>query len=171
MPRHRPDLESRLLRKDLLKNYLRQGLSVPEMMDRLDRQGLFAPTQGYGARYSLVSRLLRSIRKEDSRRFRVLQEDSERALIEYIERQSFLYRKVVEDGNYELAAKLSKDIAKAHGVVTEEPVRVETDILVQMGQAFALGEKKMQERRVALNSPVPALDTAPRLLGNGKDRE
>lgn len=167
---HRPDLETHLLRKELIRTYHRQGLPVAEMVRRLDQTGLFLSTQGYNARYSVVLRLLRAVQREDSRRFRILQEDSERALIEYVERQSFLYCKAIECGDYRLARDLSKDIARGHGVVTEEPVRVETDILVQMGQAFAMAEKKMLERkqRAALSSPVPALDIVPSLGGNGK---
>jgi hypothetical protein len=75
--------------------------------------------------------------------------------------------KAVENGNYALAAKLSKDIARAHGVVTEEPIRVETDLLKQMSDAFAMGEKRFLERKQKHALPVPTIDVAPYLLGNG----
>lgn len=164
MPRHRPDFESHLLRKDLVKAYLRQGLSVPEMVKRLDQHGLFDQTQGYNARYSVVARLLRAVQKQDRRRFHVLQEDADRALIEYIERQHFLYARAVADGSYELARRLSQDIAKAHGVPTEEPIKIETDILSQMQAAFAQGEKRLAERRML--EKRSAIEVS--LIGNGK---
>lgn len=166
---HRPDLETHLLRKELVRAYYRQGLSVPDIIRRLDQNTLFSPHQTYNARYSAVLRLRRSVQREDSRRFRALQQDSEQALTQYIARQEYLYMKAVENGNYELAAKLSKDIARAFGVPTEEPIKIETDILTQMGAAFAMAEKKMAERRKQA-LPALAIDTAPRLLGNGKDK-
>jgi hypothetical protein len=169
MPRNY-SFETYCLKRELVKNYHRRGFSIPRMIENLDRNGLFSAAQSYGARYSSVLRVLHSIKKEDAQRFHALRDDAECALHEYIARQEYLYMKAVENGNYELAAKLSKDIARGHGVVTEEPVRVETDILVQMGQAFAMAEKKMLERkqRAALSSPVPALDIVPSLVGNGK---
>jgi hypothetical protein len=170
MMTHRPDLESHLLRKDLVKTYLRQGVSIPEMLTRLDQNGLFSPTQSYNARYSLVVRLCRSIRKEDSARYRVLRNDAERALVEYIARLEFLYAKAVENGDYKLARDISKDLAHAYGVQTEEPVRVETDMLVEMVDSFPHAEKKLEQwkQQAALSSLIPALDVIPPLVGNGE---
>jgi hypothetical protein len=94
-----------------------------------------------------------------------LQEDADRALIEYIGRQQFLYARAVADGNYELARRLSQDIAKAHGVPTEEPIKIiETDILSQMQAAFALGEKRLAER--CMLEKRSAIEVS--LIGNGK---
>lgn len=171
---YRPDLETHLLRKELVRAYHHQGLSVTDMLRRLDGNGLFSPTQRYNARYSLVARLLRSTQKEDAKRYRVLQDEAGRALVEYIGRQSFLYQKAVEDGNWALARDLSKDIARAHGVPTEEPIRVETDLLSQLQAAFQVGMKKVTEerRRIAESSketPKAIEIMPPSLSGNGKE--
>lgn len=88
-----------------------------------------------------------AVRKEDTTRFTVTYQEASAALYQYISRQEYLYAKAVENGDYRLAADLSKDIARGHGVVTEEPVRVETDILKQMGEAFAMAERKMVEHK------------------------
>ena len=134
-------------RRALVRLLVRAGSDNVTIAKRLLEANYLPATWTLDKQVQFIHRDITAVRKEDTTRFTVVYQEASTALHEYIARQEYLYAKAVENGNYELAAKLSKDIARGHGVVTEEPVRVETDILKQMGDAFAMAERKMLEHK------------------------
>ena len=134
-------------RRALVRLLVRAGADDVAIARKLLAANYLPATWTLDKQVKFLHRDITAVRREDTTRFTVVYQEASTALYEYIARQEYLYAKAVENGSYELAAKLSKDIARGHGVVTEEPVRVETDILQQFGDAFALAEKKMLEHQ------------------------
>src|SRR5262245_8527794 len=158
--KNRPDLETHLMRKDLVRNYGRLGLSIPIIIRRLDEQGFFSPTQSYNARYSIVVRLLRSVKREDAKSYRVTQEDSNQARAEYLDRANYLYSQAIQLGDLRLAHDISMSIARAHGINTKEPIKVETNFYEVMLQA-----SQMARANAALRKP--SIEVTPLLPEKG----
>jgi len=159
---NRPDLRTHLLRQDLVQHYWRLGLSIPEMMQRLEIEGLLATTQTYAAQYAIVSRLLKTVKHEAAKSYTVTPEDNRQAWREYVDRQTFLYYQAVQSGDLALAGELSKDLARAHGINTDEPIVIKTDLMTMLKNAQEQARKKLEARRSIIDvtpiSPCPIMN-------------
>ena len=91
---------------------------------------------------AIVKRDLEAIKLEDLQRFRSVQDDAETALREYLQRQMLIFQQAVERRELAVAASASKDIARAHGIETDKPVRQEEDLLTAMRNAMQTARKK-----------------------------
>lgn len=137
-------------RWELVKLYYRSGVSEDQIAKILTDGEYFPPSWDYRHKIIILRRDIKRIVKNDEQRFARIQQDGQLALIEYISRQELLYQKAMEDRDYGLARELSKDVAKAYGVPTEEPIRLEGDFLSQMKAAFQVGMQKRLEQSKSL---------------------
>jgi len=139
-------------RLELVRLFCRLGMKETEVIQRLQDGGYIPISWEFKKKRSLVRRDIKKVNSEDVTRYKQLVSDGDGALIEYIGKLEVLFGKAYEDGDWHLCRDLTKDIARAHGVPTEEPIRIETDILSQMQIAFQAGIKKISEQK---NLPPP----------------
>lgn len=134
-------------RQELVRLFCRLGTKETEIIQRLQDDGYIPASWGYRKKQLLVNRDLRRAKKEDLDRYHRLMGDGDRALVTYIGKLEVLFERAYADGNWSLCRDLTKDLAKAHGVPTEEPIRIEGDILSQMQQAFQMGMRRIAEQK------------------------
>lgn len=139
-------------RIELVRLYTRIGLREEQIIQRLTIGDYLNPIWEYGKCLKVIRKDIKYVKREDQRRFNQLQEDAKIALAEYIFRQVAIFEKSIEDGNLTLASTTSKDIARAYGLATEEPVVIKGDIISQMKAAFSAAQQKIDQRR---SLPIP----------------
>lgn len=152
-------------RRELVRGYHRQGLSPAAIISRLDAKQYFPTTKTYSAKRNLIREDLRFIAAEDRRRYAHTLDEINAALIAYVGRTEHLYGKAVENGEIDLARQLSKDLARAYGVQTDEPVKVELDMASLMKDAFLSAQAKRKAipavARTIAAPPPPASPSPP----------
>lgn len=136
-------------RQELVRLFYRLGTKETEMIQRLQENGYIPATWEFRKKQLLVNRDIRRAKKEDLDRYHRLMADGDRSLVDYIGRLETLFENAYQDGNWNLCRDLAKDLARAHGVPTEEPIRIEGDILSQMQIAFRAGMKRIAEQKSA----------------------
>ena len=152
-------------RQELVRLFSRLGIKESEIIQRLQDTGYIPATWEFRKKQLLINRDVRKAKKEDIDRYRRLMADGDRALVNYIGKLEVLFEKSYEDGNWSLCRDLTKDLARAHGVPTEEPIRIEGDILSQMQLAFQAGMKRIAEQK----RPLPAIDVVPTPQSNSSN--
>lgn len=136
-------------RRNLVRTLHYQGLQEVDIIQKLDAAGFFPETEYWKIKRDVVRRDIEKITLADAHRFHVLEVDAHRAHYDYITRQEAIYQKAMERNDLEVAARASKDIAKAHGVQTDEPNRPKEDLMTIMMQ---MKQKKQ------LTAPPQALE-------------
>jgi hypothetical protein len=149
-----PTAEQHFQRLELVRSLHYRGKSITEIINVLEAEGLLNTAVTCSSKYRSVQRCLAKVKKGDLKKFRATQEEHDTALIEYIARQSYLFQRAIEDRQWECARSLSRDLAKAHGVVVDEPVRVEADLLTLLRAAT---EANRQRRLEGISQAVGAL--------------
>ena len=144
-------------RVELVRLFYRLGIKETEVIKRIEDIGYIPATWEFRKKQLLINRDLRKVKREDIIRYQKLMQDGDRALVDYIGKLETIFERAYEDGNWQLCRDLTKDLARAHGVPTEEPIRIETDLLSQMQAAFQVGMKRMSEQK-NLPSPTPIID-------------
>lgn len=144
-----PTSELHFTRLDLVKTLHYQGKSIVEIVDALEEQQLLSSSISASSKYRLVQRCLRKIRKEDLDRFHVTRDASDAALSEYIGRQTVLFELAVQSRQLETARGLSKDLARAFGVPTEEAIKVDGDLLTLLRAATNTNRERRKAQELA----------------------
>jgi hypothetical protein len=139
-------------RIELIRLFCRLGIKETEVIQRLQDGGYIPLSWDFKKKRRLIRKDIKKAKSEDLDRYKQLMSDADGALVEYIGKLEVIFEKAYEDGNWYLCRDLTKDLARAHGVPTEEPIRIETDILSQMQIAFQAGMKKINEQK---NLPPP----------------
>lgn len=134
-------------RQELVHLFYRLGIKETEIIQRLQDDGYLPVTWEYRKKQLLVNRDVRRARKNDLDRYHRLIANGDQALVSYIGKLEVLFERAYGDGNWHLCRDLSKDLARAHGVPTEEPIRIEGDILSQMQLAFQVGMRRIAEQK------------------------
>lgn len=106
-------------------------LEKMEKHDKNEKEGfLFFPeTQSHRARLRVIRHDLDAICISDARRFSALQTDAEKARHEYIARQELIFKEAFLHRELEIASRVSKDIARAHGIPTDEVMAPKNDLI------------------------------------------
>lgn len=144
-------------RQELVRLFYRCGVKETEIIQRLQDNSYIPASWEFRKKQLLVNRDVRKAKKEDIDRYRRLMQEGDRALVNYIGKLDTLFEKAYEDGNWSLCRDIAKDLARAHGVPTEEPIRIEGDILTQMQLAFQAGMKRIAEQK----PPPPTIEVLP----------
>lgn len=133
-------------RRDLVKHLHFTRLSVSQIVAKIDGHGelsaLFPAHSTYEERKRIIRDDIKTIQADLTADIAIEEFDAKQKHAEYIGRQEFLYTLALRDGNLPLANEVSKTIAKAYGIQTDEPIVVKTDTMALMQAAF----KKMQNR-------------------------
>ena len=114
-----------------------QGWKEVDIIQKVTDEGFFPETEYWTTKRKTVRRDIEIITLADANRFQMLEVDTHRAHHHYIARQEAIYQKAMERNDLEVASRASKDIAKAHGVQTDDPHRPKDDlrtIMMQMKQ-------------------------------------
>lgn len=136
-------------RRDIVRRHYYTGLSVSLILERLeDMDALFPPGADYDERYSIIANDIAAIKKGAMEAISIAEFDAQQKHAEYVDRMNFLYHAAIQDGNIALAAQLSKSIAQAYGVTTDEPVVVRGDFLSTMMSLKQSAQRKLEERKV-----------------------
>ena len=136
-------------RRHLIRALHYQGWKEVDIIQKIDREGFFPETEHWTIKRNTVRRDIEKITLADAHRFQQLEIDVHRAHHDYISRQEAIYQKAMERNDLEVAARASKDIAKAHGVQTDEPHRPKEDLRTIMMQ---------MERKKQLIAPQQAIE-------------
>lgn len=136
-------------RREIIRTLFYAGKTEQEIADRLtgEKYQFFPPTYSLRDKLSTIRADLTVILREDDKKFTVTKENADSALVQYINRQKYLYNKAVESSEFELAVKISKDIARAQGVSTDSPTKVDNNSLVDLMQEAS---RKAREKQQAL---------------------
>ena len=140
MPRNKFDLVAE--RRALTRTLFYLGKETGDIVNELDSSKIFPEMKTWSSKMAIVKRDLEAIKLEDLQRFRSVQDDAETALREYLQRQMLIFQQAVERRELAVAASASKDIARAHGIETDKPVRQEEDLLTAMRNAMQTARKK-----------------------------
>lgn len=138
-------------RIEIVRIMSRAGMDAVKICARLDKFGFFPDRLNYRQQLDVVLADMRKVKKEDKGRFDALREDSQSAWSEYVGRQMALFEKCMDDGDHALASQVSKDIARAYGIDTNEPIKIEGDLVSLMRAAT----QKALEKRNANSLPSP----------------
>lgn len=123
-------------RRDLVRHLHGIGLSVLQIIERIEGHfELFPSTATYKQKRSIIDNDIIEIRNKVMADIAIDTFDAKEKHAEYVEQQKFLYYKAVQDGDYTLAERVSKNIAKAYGINTEEPIVIKSDILTVLSRA------------------------------------
>lgn len=143
-------------RRDLIRGYMARGLRIIEIVEFLSQKKgkdtFFPLTFTEKQKLAIVKQDIEQINKESREEYSVSKQDSDSAMVEYLERMQLLYVKALGDSEWDTAGKFAKDIARAKGVPVDEVVRVEADVTKFMRQAFQMAKERQQ-----LNAPVQPL--------------
>ena len=145
-------------RQEFVRLYYRLGIKETEIISRMQENGYIPALWEFKKKQSLIKRDLKKVKKEDIEQYQRLIAEPDGALVDYIGKLKALFEKTYEDGNWSLCRDLAKDLARAHGVPTEEPIRIEGDILTQMQAAFQVGMKRISEQKTL--PPPPAIEVS-----------
>lgn len=128
-----------------------QGYQEVDIIHKLEDEGYFPETEKWLRKRDAVRRDLILITLADANRFQAVEVDANRAYHDYLARQEAIYHRAMERSDLDVASRTSKDIAKAHGVQTDEVNRPQEDIATIM--------MKMKQKK--LPAPRPALEVLP----------
>lgn len=144
-------------RREMVRHLHYTGLSVPLILERLEKHDfLFPLVADYDEKYSMVATDIAAIKKAAMEAIAIDEFDIKQQHALYIDRANFLYYQALQDGNLSLAGNFSKDIARAYGVQTDEPIIVQGDMLNLLKGAQVQAQKRLQERK--------AIDVTPEKL-------
>lgn len=136
-------------RRDLIRHLFYTGLSVPLILERLEKhEFLFPITADYDEKYAIAASDIAAIKKEAIAAIAIDEFDIKEQHALYIDRQKFLYHLALQDGNLPLASTLSKDIGKAYGVRTDEPIVIQGNLLDLLKGMQGSPQKKLEEQKV-----------------------
>ena len=128
------DYENQDIRRDIIRRLYYAAKSLQSIIIVLDRRDALAGLT-FSDKVRLVKGELNTIKQEDKAALIAVRKDADEAWADYVARQHFLYEVAVEDRDVTAAQSLSKDIARAHGVRTDAPIEVKTDIGEMLRQA------------------------------------
>lgn len=134
-----------LRRRDLVRGCMARGMRPIEIIEFLSKKKditFFPTTFTDKQKLAIVGQDVAQINKEAREEYVIAKEDADVAMVEYLERQAFLYTRALTDSKIDIARELSKDIARAKGVPVDEVVRVEADMTKFMRQAFAMAKDR-----------------------------
>lgn len=155
-------------RREIVRHWWHISTAVPVILERLSRHDEYAfldPLLTYRQRCKVIQEDIEAIRREAHAGLDVSEMDAKLAHADYIVRTEYIYSQSLQQGNLELAQKLNKDIAKAKGVQTDEPIVVKGDFLTIMMEATkkARATVEHQEQKVidVVSTPVTTLLSPP----------
>ena len=151
-------------RIEIVRLMSRAGMDAVKICARLDKFDFFPDDMPYQKQMEVVAGDIRKVKREDKGRFDALREDSQAAWAEYVGRQMALFEKCMDDGDHALATQVSKDIARAYGIDTNEPIKIEGDLVSLMRAAT---QKALEKRNANTFSLPPPQERMP----NGSIRE
>lgn len=132
-------------RRDLVRLLHHTKLSVPQIVERLDKHyELFPPYCNYEEKKRFVYDDIRAITQDIMADIAIETFDAKQKHAEYIQELIFLYQKALGDSDYALAFQLAKSKAKAYGIQTDEPIVIKTDLMTAFKSAKDLLDKKRQ---------------------------
>ena len=149
-------------RRDLVRRYHYIGLSIFQILERLDghKYPLFPVTADYDEKYGVIASDVAIIKKKDLESINVTEFDAQEQHALYIARQTFLYNLSLEDGNLALASSLSKDIARGYGISTDEAIVLKGDLMSMLRNAQQTATRKLEERKIIDVTPQEAIPDA-----------
>ena len=149
-------------RRDLVRRYHYVGLSIAQILERLDghKYPLFSMTADYDDKYSTIASDIGVIKKEAMEAINITEFDAQEQHAHYLMRQTFLYNLSLEDGNLALASSLSKDIARGYGISTDEAIVLKGDLLSLLKGAQQTAARKLEERKTIDVTPREAIPDA-----------
>lgn len=122
------------IRREVITRLFYAGKKIQEIIVVLDRRkALEAYT--FHEKIRFVKNEINSIKNRDRSSLLQLRKDADQAFAEYVGRQHFLYGLAVENRDIPNAMQLSKDIARAYGIRTDQPIEVKTDLGEMLRQA------------------------------------
>ena len=148
----RPSVQILERRRSIVRSLYYQGVQQSDIIERLEKDQLFPEAKSWSSKKQILRRDIDMIVLADAQRFQGLEIDTERARQEYIARQEGIYAKAMERNDLEVAIRASKDIAKAHGIQTDEPV------VKSEGLATIMGRMMNKDR---LPAPQKTIDVTP----------
>jgi len=143
-------------RRDIIRRQFYLGNKLPAIISSLEKNSLFPRSLSWGEKCRIVEDDLRIIHKEDRERLATTLDDQKEAQQQYILRQMHLWDLAMEAKDLATASQVSKDIARAQGVQTDQPIQVKTDLAeLLMGmsrkKSVAQDEKPKIEERKAVS--------------------
>ena len=151
-------------RRDIVRHLFHTGLSISLILERFESQDfdlLFPPLADYDDRYSLIAADIAAIKKESLEAVNITAFDVQEQHALYIDRQQFLYRQALADGNLALARVISQDIAKSYGIQVDEPIEVRGDLLSMLRGAQQAAARKIEERKAIDVTPLEVMPDKP----------
>lgn len=140
-----PAPSTRELRRDLIRQYRARGLSLFEILTRMDSRDFFGPTLTVSQKRKIIQADIAYLQQQERESLSDLLRDNERAVGEYVTRCQLLYGKAVEDNSIGMAHNISRDWAKVVGVQVDEPQRGGGDLIALLTQASAMALEKRQD--------------------------
>ncbi len=144
------------LRRDLIRQYLARGLSLFEIMGRMDSSSAFGRTLTILQKRKIIRADIAYIRQMERKALVGLLQDNEQAQAEYIARCQLLYSKAVDESQLGMAHTISRDWAKVVGVQVDEPQRGGADLITLLTQASvaALDKRRELNPQLAIEAQV-----------------
>lgn len=144
-----PSTEVHFTRLEVVRCMAAQGKGIPLIIADLEGKGLLSSSQSYSARYRLVCRLVQKVRQDGMEQYKLTREESNDALVGYIERHMLLFRLAISSNQLEVARNVSKDLGRAHGIDVDRPTGIAQPDLA----SIMLG---MKTRSLGKEAPLPA---------------
>ena len=145
-------------RRELVRKYLYQGLSAQGILQRLIESEILSSLLPYAQQREIVRRDVRTIQEQDREKFAPAATAAQNGLADYLARQHYLYTEAINSMDFPLARALSKDIAHAQGVQTEEPMVVKTDMAALMREASQLAQQKIRHQTIDITPQLEKED-------------
>lgn len=152
-------ISNRDLRRDLVRQYRARGLSIMEILNRMDSGGFFGPTLTVPQKRKIVQVDMEYLQHQERSALIGLLQDAEQAQAEYVGRCQFLYAKAVEENHIGMAHAVSRDWAKVVGVQVDEPQRGGGDLIALLTQASATALDKRRELNPPLEIEAQVIET------------
>ena len=130
-------------RRTLIRMFHYLGTKTDDIVTELEKEGFLNEAKTWSAKRQLVKRDIEVIRLEDAEHVQSVQQSADVALREYIERQTMIFKDAYLRRDYQAASSASRDIAKAHGLETERPIKQEEDLLTLLKNAELTANKKI----------------------------
>ncbi len=127
-------------RRNLIRTLHYQGYGEVDIICTLDEGKYFPEMQTWKLKRDTVRRDIQIILSTDAQRFHGVETNATQAFHEYVARQETIYKRAMERNDLEAAIRASKDIAKAHGVQTDEVNRPRDDVATIM---MTMRQKKL----------------------------